>query len=73
MTTTEPTRVEFPGAEGTRRLDREPSRSDAAPHAAAASGGAPERPGQVEVSRHSPDPAQGTDRYRLVTPFTLRL
>lgn len=28
---------------------------------------------QPQTARQSPDPMQGTDRYRLVTPFTLRL
>jgi len=29
--------------------------------------------GQAMTARCSPDPAQHTDRYRLVTPFSLRL
>ena len=58
-------------AQQTRELQaRKPDGSGPAPTSSTGSSGTTTA---EEGPKHSPDPMQRTDRYRLVTPYTLRL
>ena len=58
-------------AQQTRELQpRKPAGNDPAPTSPTGNSDATTA---AKESKHSPDPMQQTDRYRLVTPYTLRL